>query len=99
MLNVIIKAVFFIINKVFTVITAPLFIAINALFPDLGSHFAHISNFIDLAFTYVNYVATFLFIPKVVYNMFFSYLLIKYTILITVKAVKFIIKIYDKLKP
>lgn len=99
MLNILVKAVFYIINKVFTVITAPLFVAVNALFPDITRHFASVANFLDIALTHVNFVCHMLFIPFTCFNLFFVYFFIKYTILITVKAVKFIIKVYDKLKP
>lgn len=99
MLNLLVKFVFKIITKIFDLIFSPLFAGINALFPSVSQYFGYISQFLTTALTYFATTARLALVPQGALLLLFDYFAIKYTIFITVQGIKFIMMVYDKLKP
>lgn len=95
LLNFIMQTILTIVNFVFT----PFMNLIFSLFPTVGVYFQHISDFFFQAFTYISTILQwFLFTPSM-FVLLFDYFLIKYTIQITIVAIKFAINLYNKFKP
>lgn len=104
MLNIIIKAVFFVITKLFSIILSPILAVILALFPDLSVITTGATQFMTVyMFPYVTFALQMLenlvFLPHFLVVFLFDYFLIKYTIYITIQAVRFGLQVYNKLKP
>lgn len=104
MLNLLIKAVFTIITKLFSLILQPILAVVLVLFPDLSQIVSTILNFFNnYVFVYISFLVKMLehlvFLPHWLITFLFDYYLIKYTIYITVQAVRFGIQVYNKLKP
>lgn len=104
MLNMLIKAVFTIITKLFSLILQPILSVVLVLFPDLSQIVTTILNFFNnYVFFYITFLVKMLehlvFLPHWLVVFLFDYYLIKYTIYITVQAIRFGIQVYNKLKP
>lgn len=99
MINKLIEGIFYIINKIFTIIFTPFFTALFALFPQLSTYFNYITTFLGYALSYVSNIISFLFIPSGVMVALFDYFAIKYSIFLLAQGVRFIINVYNKLKP
>ena len=104
MLNMLIKAVFTIITKLFSLILQPVLNVILSLFPDLSEIIEIILNFFtNYVFPYVAFLVDILenlvFLPHWLLIFLFDYYILKYTMYLTMQGVRFGIKIYNKLKP
>lgn len=99
MINKLIEGIFFIINKIFTIIFTPFFTALFALFPDLSTYLSRILTFLNYALRYVGVFTTSLFLPNTLFTAIFTYFEIKFSIFILSRSIKFIINVYNKLKP
>lgn len=104
MLNMLIKVVFTVITKLFSLILTPVLSVILALFPDLSQIVNTILGFFNnYVFSYITFLVKILehlaCLPHWLIVFLFDYYLIKYTIYITVQAVRFGIQVYNKLKP
>lgn len=99
MLQMLINFIFNIILTIVEAITTPFFSVLFALFPSVGEYFGYISTFFATGLTYVTTILRwFLFTPSML-TLLFDYYIIKYTVHLTIQAVKFTITLYDKLKP
>lgn len=99
MLQMLINFIFNIILTIVETITTPFMTALFALFPSVSTYFGYISTFFSSALTYVTTILRwFLFTPSML-TLLFDYYVIKYTVFLTIQAVKFTINLYDKLKP
>ena len=99
MLQMLINFIFNIILTIVETITTPFMTALFALFPAVSTYFGYISTFFTSALTYVTTILRwFLFTPSML-TLLFDYYVIKYTVFLTIQAVKFTINLYDKLKP
>ena len=99
MLQVIIKGIFWVITKMFSLLVSPFFSVIYALFPDVATYFTYINSFLLTAFTYFASAIHLMLIPQNAMLLFFDYLLIKYSIYLVRLTIKFSIKVYTLLKP
>lgn len=99
MLSVIIKAIFYVITKLFSLIMAPFYLAITALFPDLGLYINRIMLFLATAFTYFSSCLSLLLVPRNVLLLLFDYFLIKYSIYLIRNGINLVVRIYNNLKP
>lgn len=99
MLNKLIQFVFKIITKIFSIIFTPLFSGITVLFPSVGNFFNYISQFLGIALTYFVSVCRLVLLPQGALLLLFNYFAIKYSIFLVLQGVKFIMFIYEKLKP
>ncbi len=104
MLSMLIKAVFTIITKLFSIILQPILSIILLAFPDLSQLTSSILTFFnDYIFTYVSFLVKMLehltFLPHWLIVFLFDYFLIKYGLYLTIQAVRFGMNVYNKLKP
>lgn len=99
MLQMLINFIFNIILTIVQAITTPFMTALFALFPAVGTYFSYISTFFATALTYVTTVLRWLLFSPAMLTLLFDYYIIKYTVHLTIQAVKFTINLYDKLKP
>ena len=104
MLSMLIKAVFTIITKLFSIILQPILSIILLAFPDLSQLTSSILTFFnDYIFTYVSFLVKMLehltFLPHWLIVFLFDYFLIKYVLYLTIQAVRFGMNVYNKLKP
>ena len=104
MLSILIKAVFTIITKLFSIILQPILSVILIAFPDLEQiTSAIISFFNDYIFNYVTFLVKMLEhltgLQHWLIVFLFDYFLIKYSIYLTIQAVRFGLTVYNKLKP
>lgn len=98
MIDAIIKGVFFIITKLASVIMYPIIAIITALFPSLGDILNNAILYFNTIFQFVPLCLELLMIPRTAIILLFDYYIIKYTIYISVRAVKAALVIYNKLK-
>lgn len=99
MLQMLINFIFNIILTIVEFITTPFMTTLFALFPDVAQFFNYISSFFSMSVTYVTTILRWLLFSPAMFTMLFDYYVIKYTIFLTVQAVKFTISLYNKLKP
>lgn len=104
MLSILIKAVFTIITKLFSIILQPILSIILLAFPDLSQLTNGILTFFnDYIFTYVSFLVKMLenltCLPHWLIVFLFDYFLIKYGLYLTIQAVRFGLNVYNKLKP
>lgn len=98
MINAIINGIFSLILSLFNALMSPFISVITALFPPVDTFFSYISSFLSYCLTYVSTIIDLLFIPRGSLILFFDYLLVCYTIFITVQVIRFAINIYNKFK-
>lgn len=98
MIGTIIKGIFGLIMKLFDLLLSPILIVIYALFPSLEEYFTHISSFLTYCFTYVRSILSLILINDTMITALFDYIIILYTIHITMLAIRFIITVYNKFK-
>lgn len=98
MINAIIKGIFSLITKIASMILSPIIAVITALFPSLGIALTNVIAYFVLMFRFIPLALTFMMIPREAMIFLFDYYIIKYTIYISVRAVKSAIVVYNKLK-
>lgn len=99
MLDIIIQAIMNLIITIANAIFSPFINALFALFPSVGQYFQYIMSFFSSAITYVGTILRwFLFTPSM-FALLFDYYVIKYSIHLLLATIKFVINIYNKLKP
>lgn len=98
MINAIIKGIFALIMMLFNFLFSPLISAVTALFPNLGTLFSYLSNYIVIGLTYVRSILALLMINDNMIITLFDYFVIMYTIYIITLVVRFSINIYNKFK-
>lgn len=99
MINIIVKAILWLVNQVYNILMSPILLLASTLFPDLTSSFTYISNFINGALSYVVVTRDLMMIPISVFTIFLNYLLIKFTIFVAMQSYKFGVRIYKTFKP
>lgn len=98
MINAIIKGIFYLITSLFNALLSPIISLVTSLFPSLTDFFNGVNYFLGLAFTYVRSILSLLCISDTIIVGFFDYLVILYTVYLTVLAIKFALTVYNKLK-
>lgn len=103
MLKILIKFVFTIISKLFSLILSPIVLVITSLFPNISTIASNtLTYFNTYAFSTITFFIKVLehltFLPHTLIVFLLDYLLIKYTIYLSVIVVKFAIQVYNKLK-
>lgn len=98
MINTIIKGIFYLITKLFDLLFSPILSLIFTLFPSLSSFFGHITNFLNMALTYVRSILSLLLINDTMITALFDYFAILYSIYLIVLTIRFAINVYNKLK-
>lgn len=99
MLNIIIKAIFFIVGKIGDIILLPIMAIINALIPNLSLSLDNIFNYLQMGFQYIPFALKCLLIPslciEIVILIFTTYL----SFVVGVRVYQFIMKVYKNFKP
>lgn len=99
MLNVIIKAIFFIVGKIGDIILLPIMAVVNALIPNLSVSMDNIFSYLEMGFQYIPFALKCLLIPsfciEIVVIVFTTYL----TFVVGVRVYNFIMKVYKNFKP
>lgn len=98
MVNAIIKGFFAIITKIASVVLSPIIAIITALFPSLGTALTNVIAYFTVMLRFIPLALSFMMIPREAIIFLFDYYIIKYTIYISVRAVKSALVIYNKLK-
>lgn len=102
MLNMLIQFVFGLINKVVSILFAPLFLVLNVFTP-FGSYFTQIfsaiTTFVNIALNYFNFFVDLLCIPPVLLQIVFGVGLAIFTWNIGVRALMLAVAIYRAFKP
>lgn len=98
MIKLLIKGIFWVVTKLFDIIFSPVLSVIFGLFPAVGSFFQHITEFLQLALTYVRTVLNLVCINNDMIVAIFDYFIILYSIWLSMLAVRFAVKIYNKFK-
>lgn len=99
MLNLIIKAIFFIVGKIGDIILIPIMAIINALIPNLSVSMDNIFSYLQMGFQYIPFALKCLLIPsfcvEIVIVVFTTYL----SFVVGVRVYNFIMKVYKNFKP
>lgn len=99
MLNIIIKAIFFIVGKIGDIILLPIMAVVNALIPNLSVSMDNIFSYLEMGFQYIPFALKCLLIPsfciEIVIIVFTTYL----TFVVGVRVYNFIMKVYKNFKP
>lgn len=99
MINIIVKAILWLVNQVYNILMSPILLLASTLFPDLTSSFTYISNFINSALQYIVVSRDLMLIPINVFTIFLNYLLIKFSLFVAMQSYKFGVRIYKTFKP
>lgn len=99
MFNAIIKGIFWLISRLFTMTMAPLIITITALFPNLSTTILNMSSYLTSALTYVRSILHLFLVPDALMLFFFNFIVILNTMFFTTIAFYFIVNVYKKFKP
>lgn len=99
MLNIIIKAIFFIVGKIGDIILLPIMAIVNALIPNISVSMDNIFSYLEMGFQYIPFALKCLLIPsfciEIVILVFTTYL----SFVVGVRAYNFIMKVYKNFKP
>lgn len=99
MLNIIIKAIFFIVGKIGDIILLPIMAIVNALIPNLSVNLNNIFSYLEMGFEYIPFFLKLLLIPsfciEIVVIIFTTYL----SFVVGVRVYNFIMKVYKNFKP
>lgn len=99
MLNILVKAVFYIISAVGSLILMPFTLLIGALFPDVTNFIQGILSYLSDFTQYIPFVFKFLLIPKFCVQalllLFTVYLSFRFSIL----AISLVMSLWQKFKP
>lgn len=98
MIGAIISGIFNLIMSLFNAILSPFISLITGLFPDLTNMISSVTSFLSLACTYVRSILSLLLIDTNHIALLFGYFITCYSIYIIALAVKFAIRVYNKLK-
>lgn len=99
MVEAILKGFLFLVQTLYDLILSPVLSGITSLFPQVGTFFVYIYNFMTFALYYVVTARELLLIPQSLLVILFDYFLIKYSIHLILLVVRFAINVYNKLKP
>lgn len=99
MLNVIIKAVFFIIGKIGDIVLFPIFALINTIFPTVGFSLNYVFNYLNFGLQYVKFFFLTLGIPSICIQLVIAIFTFHLSLFIGIRYYLFAVKIYNKFKP
>ena len=99
MINAIIKGIFSLITMIAGLVLSPIIAVITALFPDLSTAISNVLDYFTTMLQFVPLCLDFLMVPRQAITFLFDYYIIKYTVYISIRAIKAAFAIYNKLKP
>lgn len=99
MLNILVKAIFWVVGKIADIILIPIMAIVNALVPNLNIDFNNIFSYLEMGFQYIPFFLKLLLIPsyciEFVVVIFTTYI----SFVVGVRVYNFIMKVYNKFKP
>lgn len=98
MINAIIKGLFWLVTRIFTLIMAPLILTITALFPNLSQTILNINSFLTSGLLYVRSILHLFLIPDSLMILFFNFFIVLNTMFFACITVFFCINVYNKFK-
>ena len=99
MLNIIIKALFWIIGKIGDIVLAPILLLINTLLPDLNININAIFSYLEQGFQYIPFFLKVFMIPASLIQLVIIIFTTIVSIIVGLRVYRFILKIYTKFKP
>lgn len=99
MLNIIIKAVFFIIGKVADIILIPIMAILNSIFPSVNFSLDFIFNYLSYGLQHIKFFFLALGIPSLCIQLVIAIFTFHFTFFIGVQSYIFIMTMYEKFKP
>ena len=99
MINLFVKAIFFVITKLFDIIMTPFVSAITVLFPDVAVAFSYFNNFLTMCLEYMVTVCKLCLVPQGALILLFDFFLILSAIFIIKQSISLVTTIYNKFKP
>lgn len=99
MLDILIKAVFFIIGKIGDIILAPIMLLVSALVPSITFNLSNITNFLTNSINYAIFFLKALMIPPECLGIVLLVFTSSVTLITGVRVYNFILKLYDNFKP
>ena len=99
MLNIIIKALFWIIGKIGDIVLTPILLLINTLLPNLNININAIFNYLEQGFQYIPFFFKLLMIPSSLIQLVIIIFTTIVSIIVGLRVYRFILKIYTKFKP
>lgn len=99
MLDIIIKAIFFIVGKIGDIILLPIMGIVNLLMPNLSINLDNIFNFLAMGFNFIPFGLKLLLIPPVCIQILVLVFTTYLSFVIGVRVYNFIMKIYNNFKP
>lgn len=99
MLQLLVKAVFFIISGIANILLSPLLSLITTIIPDLTPAINSILTWVTTALTAVPFILKLLCVPLEAVSFYFGFFLLVFSISAGVRAIVFIKNIYYELKP
>lgn len=100
MLDVIVKAIFFVIGKIGDIVLTPFIAGISVLFPDFTSLFTQYLSFITSYILYrIVWVFKFFCVPKLCIDVMITIATASLSIMIVVRTYVLIVRLYNKFKP
>lgn len=94
MINAIVKGLFWLITRLFTLIMAPIILTITALFPNLSQTILNMNSFLTQGLLYVRSITRLLLIPDALLVLFFNFFIVLNTIFFAGITVYFIVNVY-----
>lgn len=98
MVNLIVNAIFWLVNKLYAIILSPLFAILNTIMPD-ANLVQHILNFLTLGLQYMGTLSSLLLIPSSAFTLLITYIQLKFAVFVVMKVAKLSLNVYNKLKP
>lgn len=99
MLNILIKAVFFIIGKVADIVLLPIMSILNSIFPSVNFSLDFIFNYLIYGLQHIKFFFLALGIPSLCIQLVIAIFTFHFTFFIGVHTYLFIMKMYEKFKP
>lgn len=99
MLNIIIKAIFWLIGKIGDIVLIPIMAVINAAFPSFSFNFDYIFNYLGYGFNYIVYFLKLFMIPPLCIQFVLYVFTISLTLTVGIRGYQFIVRVYNKFKP
>lgn len=99
MLNIIIKAVFYIIGLVADIILAPVMLIVNSIFPTVSFSLNYIFDYIVYGLQYIKFFFKTLYIPPILIQLVLAIFTFHYALFFGIRYYQFIVKMYHKFKP
>lgn len=99
MLNILIKAIFFIIAKIGDIVMTPIMAVVSLILPSSIDFFDNIFTFLENGFRYMTFFLKLLLIPNTCVNVVVFVFSAYITLETGIRAYNLIVKIYDRFKP